>query len=127
MVRPGKKYLSATYSSAQAWLMPFIAGPNDAFQLELTDYKLRVRDGDTDVLVTRVAVSTAFSAGDFSGAGTWTLSAASGQTSSISGGYLLLTARAKGAEAWAKQTLTIAGGDQNKSMRSKSTCRVGRC
>ena len=114
MVRPGKKYLSATYSSAQAWLMPFIAGPNDAFQLELTDYKLRVRDGDTDVLVTRVAVSTAFSAGDFSGAGTWTLSAASGQTSSISGGYLLLTARAKGAEAWAKQTLTIAGGDQNK-------------
>jgi len=113
MVRPGKKYLSATQGSAAGWLLPFIAGPNDAFMFELTDYVMRVRDGDTDSLVSRVAVSTAFSAGDFSGAGTWTLSAASGQTSSISGGYLLLTARAKGAEAFAKQTLAIAGGDQN--------------
>ena len=114
MVRPGFKYLSANRSNAQARLLPFIAGPNDAFLLELTDGKLRVRDCDTDELVTRVSVSTAFTSGDFSASTGWTLSSASGSTASISGGFLLLSARGKGAEAFAKQTLTIAGGDQNK-------------
>ena len=131
-VRPGTKYLASNQGGAQAKLLAFIAGPNDAFQLELTDNVMRVRDCDTDALVTRVAVSTAFSQGSFAGTGTWTLAATSGPSSAITGGYLVLQARAKGGEAWAKQTLTIAGGDQNVEhaleivvTRGPVTLRVG--
>ena len=111
--RQGTEYLSTNANpTGKARLLPFIAGQMDAFQLELSDLTLRVRDGQTDELVTRETVSTAVTSGDFSASTGWTLSSASGQTSAISGGKLNLTARARGATAQAKATVTVAGGDQ---------------
>lgn len=107
LVRPGLQYLSANKSSAKARLMAFVAGQMAAFELELTDFKLRVRNGADDVLVTRPAVTSTVPSGDFSGSTGWTLSSAAGQATAISGGQLQLTARARGARASASAPLTI--------------------
>lgn len=106
-VRPGFGYLSTNKGSNKARLIPFVAGQTAAFQLELTDLFMRVRNGATDALVTRPAVTAAVTSGDFSAATGWTLAATSGQTSAVSGGELQLSARAHGAEASATQTLAI--------------------
>lgn len=109
--RPGTKYLGATKASNQARLLPFIGGQSAAYLLEMTDAALRVWSGDA--LVTRAAVATTVTNGDFSSATGWTLAASAGQSSTISGGKLTLKARAHGGKASAKRTVTIAGGDQN--------------
>lgn len=106
-VRPGFGYLATNKGGNKARLMPFVAGQTSAFQLELTDFFLRVRNGTTDALVTRPSVTAAVTSGDFSASTGWTLASSSGQSSTVSGGELLLAARAKGAEASATQTLTI--------------------
>ena len=107
-MRPGTEYLHANKTgSSKARLLPFIAGEGDAFGCELTNGFLRIFDGQTDELVTRPTVTAALTNGDFGAAAGWTLAATSGQTSTVSGGSLILHARGLGAEASAAQTLTI--------------------
>lgn len=105
--RPAFGFKGANKSNAKARLISFIAGEDDAFSLEITGGYLRVRDNDSGALVTRATVTAAVTSGDFSASTGWTLASTSGQSSTISGGELLLSARAKGAEARATQTLTI--------------------
>jgi hypothetical protein len=106
--RPGTAYLHANKTaSSRARLLPFISGEGDAFVVELTDGFMRVTDAQTDELVTRPAVTAALTNGDFAASAGWTLAATSGQSSTVSGGVLRLSARGLGAEASAKQTLTI--------------------
>ncbi len=105
-VRPGTEYMCTNKGNGKAKLVSFIAGQREGFRLELTDYYLRVAKPN-DVLVSRAAVTASVTNGDFSSATGWTLASSSGQVSSISGGFLLLTARAKGAEASAKRSVTI--------------------
>lgn len=111
-LRPGFEYLSTTESNNTGELLPFVAGAQSGFLIELTDYVLRVRDGSDDALVTRASVSTDVADGDFGAATGWTLSSDAGQTSQVTGGQLSLVAAARGALAKASQQVTVAGGDQ---------------
>lgn len=104
--RPGTKYLGATKSSAECLLQPFIAGEDDGFLLELTTLVLRVRDPSDDALVTRPAVTSVVTNGDFSSAVGWTLAATLGQSSAIGSGVLTLAARAHGGLASCKRQCT---------------------
>lgn len=111
MVRPGLELLSTTASNAATRLKEFVFGATDAALLELSNNALRIRVSDT--LVTRPSVSTAVTSGDFNASTGWTLTTTDGATAAITGGYLTFSAFARGSQATATQTLTIAGGDQN--------------
>jgi hypothetical protein len=60
-----------------------------------------------DVLVTRPTVTAAITNGTFAAGAGWTLTATDGATSTVSGGYLNLTALARGSKASAAQTVTV--------------------
>ncbi|RTM07407.1 MAG: hypothetical protein EKK31_11630 [Hyphomicrobiales bacterium] len=104
-MRPGLEYLSTTVSNAICRVKEFVFGATDAALLEFTNQLMRVRVDDT--LVTRPAVTAAITSGDFSSGTGWTLTATSGATSTVSGGYLNLTALARGSKASAAQTVTV--------------------
>lgn len=80
-LRPGTEHLGAALAKAR--ILPFIAGGSDAFILEMTDEKMRVWNADTLELVTRTAVDTTITSGDFSSDSGWTLSSAAGQSTVI--------------------------------------------
>lgn len=104
-MRPGLEYISTTDSNDIGRLKEFVFGATDAALLEFTDQLMRVKVDD--VLVTRPAVTAAITSGTFSSSTGWTLTATSGATSTISGGYLNLTALARGSKASASQTVTV--------------------
>ncbi len=110
-LRPGLAYIGGTKSDAVAKLMPFVFAFDDTAQIELTDSVLRVRVNDS--LVTRTAVSTSVTNGDFSSGTGWTTAATGGCTASIAGGKLTLTASARGGLTSCTRSVTVAGGDQN--------------
>jgi hypothetical protein len=116
-MRPGTEYLSDTKDENECWLFPFIAGVTDSFLLEMTANVLRVRDSDTDILVTRPSVTSTVTSGDFSSATGWTLASASGQTSQVTGGELQLSARAHGAKANCKQQVTTSSASTEHALR----------
>jgi hypothetical protein len=104
-MRPGLQYISTTYTNAICRLKEFVFGATDAALMEFTNQLLRVKVDD--VLVTRPAVTAAITNGDFSSGTGWTLTAISGATSAVSGGFLNLTALARGSKASASQTVTV--------------------
>lgn len=104
-MRPGLQYISTTDSSDVCRLKEFIFGATDAALLEFTDLLMRVKVDD--VLVTRPAVTAVVGTGDFSSDTNWTKTATAGATVTISGGYLNLTALARGSKASATQTVTV--------------------
>jgi len=102
--RPGTKYCATCDNgTTRVEPIPFIAGTEDAFILEMSDLTVRVLDCDTDTMVTRNAVSD--TVGAFA---TWTTATMSGQTSSTAGSKLTLSARGKGASA--SGTVSVAAG-----------------
>ena len=111
-MRPGTVY-DATMPGVTRPIA-FIAGNDDAALLLLSNLAMRVYDNQAGGMVTRVAVSTAITNGDFSAGAGWTLAATSGQTSTISGGKLNLTARAHGAKAKASASTTVLLADRAK-------------
>jgi hypothetical protein len=104
-MRPGLEYISTTDSNDVCRLKEFIFGATDAALLEFTDQLMRVKVDD--VLVTRPAVTAVVGTGDFSSDTNWTKTATAGATVTISGGYLNLTALARGSKASATQTVTV--------------------
>ncbi|MER9816498.1 hypothetical protein [Mesorhizobium sp. M0129] len=104
-MRPGLEYISTTDSSDICRLKEFVFGATDAALLEFTDQLFRVKVDD--VLVTRPTVTAAVATGDFSSDTNWTKTATAGATVTISGGYLNLTALARGSKASATQTVTV--------------------
>jgi len=62
-IRPGTEYISPTYTSAYAKHIPFVFSNDDTAIIELTDSLLRVRVDEA--VVTREAVSTAVTNGNF--------------------------------------------------------------
>lgn len=102
--RPGTEYLETI---DEARLESFIAGVSSSFILVLGDETLQIVDGDTDALVTRPAVTASVTNGDFSSGTGWTLASSAGQTSSISGGKLTLSARAHGGKASCTRSVTV--------------------
>lgn len=107
-LRPGTQYIATLAGAAQPVL--FDAGDN-AYVLALTNLAMAVLDVSTDTMLTRPAVTSAVTNGDFSAGASWTLASTSGQTTTISGGKLNMTARAHGGKAVATQQVTCSGGN----------------
>lgn len=115
-MRPGLEYLSNTQVNDYTRLKEFVFGATDAALMEFGDEVMRIRDDD-DVLVTRPAVTASVTSGAFSASTGWTLSAGTGATATISGGYLNLTAEARGSYAEATQTVTVNESGTEHALR----------
>jgi hypothetical protein len=112
MLRPGLGYLGATASNNQARFLPFIFSTDDLAAIELTNLVMRV--WIDDALITRVAVSSAVTNGDFtSNLNNWTDNDEAGATSAWDNGFMYLLGDGTAA-AIRDQTVTVAGADQNK-------------
>lgn len=89
-MRPGLQYLTPSAAGAECRLKEFIFGATDAALFEFTDLALRIFVDDA--VVTRPAVTSSVTSGDFSSATGWTTTGVGGGTSTITGGKLLLNA-----------------------------------
>jgi hypothetical protein len=110
MLRPGLQYVGGIRSDLENRLLPFVFGTNDVALLECTNLGLRIWnvDGDTETLVTRPAVTSVVTNGDFSSSTGWTTTATgTGAVASIAGGVLTLASPATGGLAQAKRSVTI--------------------
>lgn len=88
VVRPGTRYLATTPSSNRARLIPFVFSVSDKALLEMTDSTLRVYlDG---ALITRPAVTSTVTNGNFSATEGWITISRGGGTFSASGGVATL-------------------------------------
>lgn len=122
--RPGFEYIVPDDARLTDWQLPGVTRPivfagsetTSAIML-LSDEAMRVYDNGTGNYIQREAVGTAVTNGDFGAAGGWTLSTASGQSTTISGGKLTLSARAHGAQAMARSSFTINYDDLEHALR----------
>ena len=114
-LRPGQEYLGNTASNAEAELREFIFGATDAALLEFTNLALRVWVDDD--LVTRAAVTSSVTSGDFSAATGWTDGSTTGATAAVSGGVLNLTAAGRGSLAMFKQQVTTSSAGTEHALR----------
>lgn len=89
-MRPGLEYLAPTDASHEARLKDFVFGASDAALMEFTDHSFRVMVNDQ--IITRTAVSSTVTNGDFSSATGWNVTGVGGGTATISGGTLRLNA-----------------------------------
>ncbi len=113
MLRPGSEYLGGTRNNAVARNVPFVFSNSDVALLEFSDSTLRVRVSET--LISRAAVATTVTSGDFSASSGWTrTTSGAGATATITGGLLTMASPTAGGYARCEQTLTVASGDQNK-------------
>jgi len=113
MIRPGLGYTGATASNNAARQLPFVFSISDKASIELTNVLMRIWIGDT--LVSRVSVASAVANGNFdTNLASWTDNDEAGGVSAwVAGGYMGLTGNGTAA-AIQDQTVTVAGGDQNK-------------
>lgn len=111
MLRPGNQYISSTYQNKKSIEIPFIFARNDAALIELTDFLMRVRVDD--VLITRAAVSTTITNGNFSGSLTgWTDEDQAGATSSWASGDFAQFVGTGINYAKISQAVTVSAPDQ---------------
>lgn len=127
-MRPGLEFISTTKDNDACRIKDFVFGVDDAALMEFSDYALRVKN--EDVLITRPAVTATITSGDFSASTGWTLAATDGATSTVSGGYLNLTALARGSRASAKQVVAVVEPGVEHALRitverGPVTLRVG--
>lgn len=131
MLRPGHGYLGNSKSNNAARHLPFTFSTSDKALVELTDSVMRI--WDEDELVSRVAVSTAVTNGNFDTDLTgWNDNDEAGGVSAWqAGGYMGLTGNGTAA-AIRDQQVAVAGGDLNKVhalrivvQRGPVTLRVG--
>lgn len=97
-MRPGLEYITSSASGLEVRLKEFVFGATDAALFEFSNQSLRVVLND--LVITRMAVSSTVTNGDFSSATGWNLTGLNGGLASISGG--LLTMNAKNVDATAK-------------------------
>ncbi|MGE0151780.1 MAG: hypothetical protein AB7R90_04130 [Reyranellaceae bacterium] len=113
-LRPGLRHVGSTRNDAKAQYIPFVFAVDDTALVELTDGQMRVLVDDAPV--SRVAVSTSVTNGDFTANITtgWTSAHEAGASAShVAGGYLGLTGTRFNA-AIMRQSVSVAGGDQGK-------------
>lgn len=114
-LRPGLEYLGSTDGNAAARLEEFVYGATDAVLMEFTNTSMRVWIDDDPI--TRPAVTAAVTSGTFSASTDWTLTATDGATCTISGGYLNMTASARGSVASATQTVAVNEQNTEHALR----------
>lgn len=111
MLRPGFGFIGESNDSQTAFHIPFIFSTTDTAILEITDEAMRVYVDDA--LISRVAVSTSVTNGDFSSGTGWTDADEAGGVSTITGGKLELVGTSFN-QAIRKREVTVSGGDVNK-------------
>ncbi|AWC25596.1 hypothetical protein CO731_05095 [Aminobacter sp. MSH1] len=111
-LRPGFSYLGSSRNDAFAIDVPFVAATDDTALIEFANGKMRVRVND--VLVSRVAVATAISNGNFATSTNWTDASTNGGTLGFGGSGLVLNAVNIGGLAVCRRQITVSGGDANK-------------
>ncbi|MGR9413172.1 hypothetical protein [Rhizobium leguminosarum] len=105
-MRPGLGYLTPSAGSVECRLKEFIFGATDAALLEFTNQALRVFVDD--VVITRPAVSSTVTNGDFSSGTGWTTTGVGGGTATITGGKLILNSNNVNAIAKCGRSVTTA-------------------
>jgi hypothetical protein len=108
-LRPGFGYIASSRNDAFTIDIPFVASTDDTALIELGDGKMRVRVAD--VLVSRLAVTTAVTTSNFSSATGWTDASTGGGTASFGGSGMTLNANNIGGLAARKQQVTCSGGN----------------
>lgn len=103
-VRGGTEYLATL--PAQTRLLPFVREVDDVAILALSNAALRVVVDDT--IITRAAVTSTVTNGDFSSGTGWTLTVGDGAHGAISGGKLTMDADARGSEASCERSVTTS-------------------
>lgn len=88
-MRPGTEYLTSTAGNNEAMLKEFIFGVSDAALFEFTNQSLRVILDD--VPITRQAVSSAVTNGNFAAGAGWNTAGINGGTATIAGGVLIIS------------------------------------
>lgn len=130
MLRPGTGFLGDSRNDLKAFHLEFVFNLNDKAIIELTDLNLRV--WINDALLTRVAVGTAVTNGDFNvDLAGWTNNDEAGATSAWGAGQMQLAGTGTNA-AIRDQQVVVAGADLNKEHalrividRGPVTLRVG--
>lgn len=110
-LRPGTEFIRQTKEYQRANIKEFVFSADDAALLEFTPFAMRVYVDDA--VIQRPFVNTDVNHGDFSGTGTWALTATDGATCVISSDALRMRATARGSKATAKQQVTVAAAYQD--------------
>ncbi len=121
--RPGFGYQGATRNSAVGRHLPFIFSATDTALVELTDMAMRVIVAG--VPISRLAVSTTVTNGDFSSATGWTTTTTGGGVATIASGVLTMNTLVRGSTALCRRSVTVAGGDVNKEHALKIVVSKG--
>lgn len=109
--RPGTRYLGRVTSDLKTRQLPFIFGAGDTAMVELYNQGMRVAIDGT--VLTRTAVSTSVTNGDFSSATGWTLTTSNGGIATIAGGTLTLNGSVRGSRPKCERSVTVAAPDRN--------------
>ena len=111
-LRPGLEHIADINLGDVRLLEYSFAGSNASMLVPiLSNNEMRVLKDNA--FVSRVAVATTIANGDFNSFTGWTNASAAGASANVSGGNLVLTGTTQGRAA-ARQTVTVAGGDQGK-------------
>jgi hypothetical protein len=114
-LRPGFGYIAGVRSNLRPVLKPFVFSANEAALFEFTEQFMRVMVDD--VMLTRPAVTSTIADGTFSALTGWTDISTSGATATATGGYLCLTASAKGSLAGVRQQVTTSSAGTEHALR----------
>jgi hypothetical protein len=124
--RQGLEYLGSTNGDAAARQIPFIFSVDDTAIIELADLSLRVLVDNEEV--SRVAVSTTITNGDFSSGTGWTLTTTGGGVANINStvaGALVLQTPARGGTSKCERSFSVSAGDQPKEHAIRLTVTAG--
>jgi hypothetical protein len=116
MLRPGMEYIGGVNDNLRVHLAPFIFSNDDTALIEFTASVARVWvvDGDDEELVTREAVDTVVTNGDFSSDVGWTeTETGAGATVTIAGGKLTMESPVAGGLAQIKRSVSVSGDDED--------------
>lgn len=112
-IRGGLEYLGSTKGDGKARQIPFIFSVEDTAKIELSNLGARVLVNEVEV--TRPAVSTVITNGDFSSASGWTLATTGGGVANINStvaGALVLQTPVRGGSASCSRSISVSGADQ---------------
>lgn len=118
IMRPGLEYLGASANNNRPRLISFFRSLTARALLELTESTLRV--WVDDALVTRAAVTSTVTNGDFSSSTGWTLTVSSGATGNINStvsGSLYMGAPSRGSSAICTRSVTTANAGTEHALR----------
>lgn len=122
LARPGIGYLGGSYVNAKARILPFARSNTETALLEMTDGTLRIWRGDA--IITRAAVTSTVTNGDFSASGGWTLTTTGDAIADINTTFLDQLAMAcpnRGSTASCERSVATASAGTEHALRISVT------